>query len=78
MKSRVVKRPSLSFWERWYLGTVVKGLGETLKHFFGVCKDLFNWQNKTTAITIEIDVVVEVRYFNALFARPTWRSGLRR
>ena len=53
MKSRVVKRPSLSFWERWYLGTIVKGLGETLKHFLGTCRDLFDWKNKKTAITMQ-------------------------
>ena len=53
MKSRVVKRPGLGFWERWYLGTVVGGLGETIKHFFGVLRDVFNWKNKKTAITMQ-------------------------
>ena len=53
MKTRVVKRPELSFLERIYLGTVVKGLGLTIKHFFGVLRDVFNWKNKTTATTMQ-------------------------
>ena len=53
MKTRVVKRPALSFLERIYLGAVVKGLALTLKHFFGVLRDVFNWKNKTTAITMQ-------------------------
>ncbi len=51
---RVVKRPQLSFLERWYLGPVVKGLGMTIKRFFGVLTDvLFRWENKKTAITMQ-------------------------
>jgi NADH-quinone oxidoreductase subunit I len=53
VKTRVVKRPQLGFSERIYLGTVVKGLGLTIKHFFGVCRDIFNWKNKKTAITMQ-------------------------
>jgi NADH-quinone oxidoreductase subunit I len=53
VKTRVVKRPQLSFGERIYLSTVVKGLGLTIKHFFGVCRDLFNWKGKKTAITMQ-------------------------
>jgi NADH-quinone oxidoreductase subunit I len=53
MKTRVVKRPTLGFLERWYLGTVVQGLLETLKHFFGVLRDVFFWKSKKTAITMQ-------------------------
>jgi NADH-quinone oxidoreductase subunit I len=53
VKTRIVKRPELGFWERIYLGTVVKGLLLTIKHFFGVCRDILNWKNKKTAITMQ-------------------------
>jgi NADH-quinone oxidoreductase subunit I len=53
MKTRIVKRPQLSFGERIYLWTVVKGLLLTIKHFFGVCADLFHWKTKKTAITMQ-------------------------
>ena len=53
MKTRVVKRPKLSFWERIYLGPIVAGLGSTLRHFFGVLRDVFNWKDKRTAITMQ-------------------------
>jgi len=50
---RVVHRPKLSFWERWYLGPIVKGLLTTIKRFFGVLVDVFRWENKKTAITMQ-------------------------
>jgi len=53
VKTRVVKRPQLSFGERIYLWAVLQGLVLTIKHFFGVCRDLFNWKNKKTAITMQ-------------------------
>jgi len=53
MKTRVVERPRLSFFERIYLGPVLKGLAQTLRHFFGVLRDVFFWKNKQTAITMQ-------------------------
>ena len=53
MKTRVVDRPKLSFSERIYFGSVIKGLGQTLKHFFGVMRDVFHWKDKKTAITMQ-------------------------
>ncbi|MHC4548951.1 MAG: NuoI/complex I 23 kDa subunit family protein [Planctomycetota bacterium] len=53
MKTKVVPRPRLSWSERLYLGPVVKGLGLTLQHFFGVMRDLFRWSRKKTAITMQ-------------------------
>ena len=53
MGTRIVKRPKLTFWERIYIGPVVKGLGLTISHFFGVLRDVFNWKNKKTAITMQ-------------------------
>ena len=53
MKTRTVERPKLTFSERIYLGTVVKGLAQTLKHFFGVMRDVFHWKDKKTAITMQ-------------------------
>jgi NADH-quinone oxidoreductase subunit I len=53
MKTRVVKRPQLSWSERIYLGPVLKGLGLTIRRFFGVLRDVFNWENKKTAITMQ-------------------------
>jgi len=52
-RARIVSRPSLSFFERIYLGPVVKGLAQTLKHFFGVMRDVFHWKDKKTAITMQ-------------------------
>jgi len=53
VKTRVVKRPELAFKERIYLGSVLIGLGKTIKHFFGVLRDVFDWKNKKTAITMQ-------------------------
>ncbi len=53
MKIKVVSRPDLRFGERIYLGTVVKGLYLTIRHFFGVLLDLFRWKRKKTAITMQ-------------------------
>jgi len=53
MKTRVVRRPELTFAERIYLWSILKGLGLTIRHFFGVLRDVFNWKNKKTAITMQ-------------------------
>ncbi|MEE8106701.1 MAG: 4Fe-4S binding protein [Planctomycetota bacterium] len=54
MGVKTVKRPRLRFTERIYLGTVVKGLRATIRHFFGVLIDrMFRWNNKKFAITME-------------------------
>jgi len=53
MKTRVVRRPELSISERLYFGPVLKGLAQTMKHFLGVTRDVFNWKNKKTAITMQ-------------------------
>ncbi len=54
MGTKTVKRPDLSPAERIYLISVVKGLGVTIRHFFGVLVDrLFRWENKKFAITME-------------------------
>jgi NADH-quinone oxidoreductase subunit I len=53
MKVKIVPRPRLSFSERIYLGTVLKGLRLTIGHFFGVLRDVFRWKDKKTAITMQ-------------------------
>ena len=53
MKTRVVPRPKLAWSERIYLGPILKGLGLTISHFFGVLRDVFRWKNKQTAITMQ-------------------------
>jgi len=54
MGTKVVGRPKLSWSERLYLGPVLKGLRQTLKHFFGVLADvLFRWSRKKYAITMQ-------------------------
>ena len=53
MKTRVVKRPELNWRERLYLFAVLKGLGLTIRRFFGVLRDVFNWKNKKTATTMQ-------------------------
>jgi NADH-quinone oxidoreductase subunit I len=53
VKTRVVKRPTLSFWERIYIGPILAGLKSTLGHFFGVLRDVFNWKDKRTATTMQ-------------------------
>jgi len=53
MKTRVVKRPQLTFAEKIYLWPILKGLVLTIRHFFGVCRDIFHWKNKKTAITMQ-------------------------
>ena len=53
MGYKTVDRPRLRFLERIYLGPVVLGLGRTIKHFFGVFADLFRWDRKKYAITMQ-------------------------
>jgi len=53
MKTRVVQRPDLTRAEKTYFVEIVKGLGLTIRHFFGVLRDVFNWKNKKTAITMQ-------------------------
>jgi len=53
VKTRIVKRPHLSFAERIYLPAIVSGLRLTIGHFFGVVRDVFHWEKKTTAITMQ-------------------------
>jgi NADH-quinone oxidoreductase subunit I len=53
VKTRIVKRPHLSFSERIYLPAIVSGLRLTIGHFFGVVRDVFNWKTKKTAITMQ-------------------------
>ena len=44
MKTRIVKRPHLSFAERIYLPAILSGMGQTIRHFFGVVRDVFHWK----------------------------------
>ncbi len=53
MKTRVVERPELSPAERSYFPSILKGMVLTIRHFFGVLRDVFNWKNKKTAITMQ-------------------------
>ena len=53
IRTRVVERPTLSAPERTYFPAIIKGLGLTIRHFFGVLRDIFRWQHKRTAITMQ-------------------------
>jgi NADH-quinone oxidoreductase subunit I len=53
VKTRIVKRPHLSFAERIYLPAILGGMRQTIRHFFGVMRDVFKWKEKSTAITMQ-------------------------